>query len=124
MRAVKKAGSGDPLSFLVALLSQQTGDVIATARAKGKSNGLDDGHQGESYTHGAGGAGADLSHKKGIGHVVNGGDHHADDGGDCQAHDELRNGGFRHTAELFLGCFKGFQTAIAFLSYGFNMLLL
>ena len=54
--------------------------MVPGALAEGEADGLDDGHQRESHAHGGGGAGTDLAYEEGVGHVVDGGDQHTDDG--------------------------------------------
>ena len=69
-------------------LAQQAGDGVARALAEGEADGLDDGHHGEGHAYGGGGAGTDLPYEVGIGHVVDRGDQHADDGGNGEFGDQ------------------------------------
>ena len=96
----EKGDGGHVLCLLPLLLAQKPGDVVPGALAEGEADGLDDGHQRESHAHGGGGAGTDLAHEEGVGHVVERGDEHTDDGGYRQRGHQSRDGGLGHTGKL------------------------
>ena len=88
------------LDLLPPLLAQKPGDMVAGPLAEGEADGLDDGHEGEGHAHRRRGAGADPAHKEGVGHVVEGGDEHADDGGHRQGGHQTGDGGLGHLGEF------------------------
>ena len=62
-----------------------------------ETHGLNNSHHGEHYTHRAGsGVAFQHTHEKGIGHIIEGGNQHTDDAGDCKATDQLLYRWFGH----------------------------
>ncbi len=98
-----EAGGRHVGSFLIVLFAQLPGDKVAAAVAEEEANGLNDRHHGEHHAHRAGGGVAvEHAHEEGVGHVVEGGYQHADDAGDSQLADQLRDRRLGHLLKLQL----------------------
>ena len=99
----EKARRGQLIGPLGVLAAQGLGNAGPRALTEEEAQGLDDGHDGEADTHRAGGGGGDHADEKGIGHVVDRGDEHGDDGGHRQLGDEPLHGSRGHLEIFFLG---------------------
>ena len=74
-------------------------DEVARAVPEEEADSLDDGHDREGDAHGGSGSRADLPHEVGVGHVVQGRDEHADNGGHGQRDHKAGHGLRRHAFE-------------------------
>lgn len=115
--AVKNAVDAAPVRLPLLLRTQIAGNKIARAHAQHEADGLDDGHQRKHDAHGARRAGAQLRHKKRVGHIVHRRYQHADDGGHGQRSNEPWDGRLRHFPVL--GVARPGRSAHAFSPSGF-----
>ena len=88
----KEPGGCRPVRRLLFPSSQLPADDGPGAVTEQEPEGLERGQDAEDDADRRAGAGAEPPHKVGVGQVVEHGDHHAEDGGDRQARNELRNG--------------------------------
>ena len=88
-------GNIDPGAFIIAA-AQSSRQICATSHANHKGNRLEDRHGRKNNANGCGGFCADLTHKIGIGHIVNGCNQHGNDGWDCKAGNDLSQRSLKH----------------------------
>ena len=92
-KGAEESGRSHLLGTLVIAGSQPPGNEISGSVSEEEPDGLDDGHDGEGNTYGSRRLGVDLTYEIGVGHDVERGDEHADDGRYRQRADEA---GYRH----------------------------
>ena len=92
--------TGRPVGHLVCKMAVPT---IISMMVTSCYNMVDTYFVGQLHAHRAGGAVAvHPSHEEGVRQVIEGGDHHADDAGNCQTADETAHGLGGHAEKLFL----------------------
>ena len=98
----EKPGGSKLFCGLCVLRAKFSGNGVAGTVAAKKAQCLNDRHDGKYDANGSGGTGADAAHEKGVRHIIEGCDHHADDGRHRQTADQTGDRGLRHHLIFFI----------------------
>lgn len=118
-----KGGGGIAAGGVGVLRAEAAADQAARPHAEGEAHRLDHRHDAEDDAHCPRGAGAQLADKIGVGHVVDGGDQHADHGGRGEGEHQPRDGGGGHLLILILLAAQGVSRSFFFGSVIFFTIL-